>query len=94
VNPCAFEPDFDAPAVNVAYDPTRFEHDPRHRKRGVGASALPRWGFALGVITQSLLNQAGPPELGYFATTSIEAVYECLTHNHALPDAQMRWQSD
>jgi hypothetical protein len=40
VNPCAFEPDLDLPAVNVAYDPTRFEHNPRHRKRGVGTSAF------------------------------------------------------
>jgi hypothetical protein len=59
-----------------------------------GGLAFSQWGFALGVITQSLLNQAGPPELGYFTTTSIEAVYECLTRNHALPDAQMRCLTD
>jgi hypothetical protein len=38
VNPCAFEPDLNLPAVNVADDPTRFEHNPRHRKRGVETS--------------------------------------------------------
>jgi hypothetical protein len=40
VNPCAFQPDLDLPAVDVAYDPTPFQHNPRHRKRGVGTSAL------------------------------------------------------
>jgi Trypsin-like peptidase domain len=53
-----------------------------------GGLALSEWGFALGVITQSLLTRAGPPELGYFTTTSIEAVYECLSHHHVLPDVQ------
>jgi hypothetical protein len=41
VNPCAFEPDLDCiPVVNVAYDPTRFEHDPRLGMRGVGEPAF------------------------------------------------------
>ncbi len=53
-----------------------------------GGLALSRWGFALGVITQSLLNQVGPAELGYFATTSIEDVYICLSKNRILPAVQ------
>lgn len=53
-----------------------------------GGLAFSRWGFALGVVTQSLLNQEGPAELGYFATTSIEAVYVCLSNNGILPKAQ------
>lgn len=53
-----------------------------------GGLALSEWGFALGVITQSLLTSSGPPELGYFTITSIEAVYECLNQNGILPEAQ------
>jgi hypothetical protein len=41
VNSRAFEPDLDCVSfVNVADDPTRFEHDPRHGMRGVGSAAL------------------------------------------------------
>lgn len=53
-----------------------------------GGVALSRWGFALGVVTQSLLNQVGPAELGYFAATSIEVVWECLAQSKMLPEAQ------
>jgi hypothetical protein len=53
-----------------------------------GGLAFSRWGFALGVITQSLLSNPGPPELGYFTTTSVEAVFECLARNHVLPEVQ------
>jgi hypothetical protein len=41
VNPRALVPDLDCvPVVNVAYDPTRFEHDPCLSLRGVRSSAL------------------------------------------------------
>jgi hypothetical protein len=41
VNRRAFEPHLDCvPSVNVAYDPTRFKHDPSHGMRGVGKSAF------------------------------------------------------
>jgi Trypsin-like peptidase domain len=53
-----------------------------------GGLAFSRWGFALGMITQSLLNREGPLELGYFTTTSIEAVYKCLYDNGVLPTVQ------
>lgn len=53
-----------------------------------GGLAFSEWGFALGVVTQSLLSNQGPPELGFFTTTSIEAVYECLARNACLPDCQ------
>lgn len=53
-----------------------------------GGLALSEWGFALGVITQSLLTTTGPPELGYFAVASVSVVYECLAQNGVLPEAQ------
>jgi hypothetical protein len=53
-----------------------------------GGLAFSRWGFALGVITQSLLEKDTVPELGYFSTTSIEAVFECLVQHGALPEGQ------
>jgi len=41
VNRCAFEPDVDCrPLVNIAADPTRFEHDPHHGMRGVRSAAF------------------------------------------------------
>ncbi|MDK2748717.1 MAG: serine protease [Brevundimonas sp.] len=53
-----------------------------------GGLAFSEWGFALGVITQSLISGGGPPETGYFTATSIEAVYVCLQANGLLPKAQ------
>lgn len=53
-----------------------------------GGLALSEWGYALGVITQSLLTGPGPAELGYFTATSIEAVYACLDANGVLPARQ------
>lgn len=53
-----------------------------------GGFAVSEWGFALGVITQSLLNGSGPPETGFFTATSIEAVYHCLHENKILPEVQ------
>ncbi|HEY4311098.1 MAG TPA: serine protease [Pirellulales bacterium] len=53
-----------------------------------GGVAISEYGFALGVITQSLLGDNLPAELGYFATTSIEAIYECLDHHQILPKFQ------
>jgi len=59
-----------------------------------GGVAISRWGFALGVITQSLLNQVGPTELGYFAATSIEVVWDCLKAANMLPDVQKQGWDD
>ena len=53
-----------------------------------GGVALSHWGFALGVVTQSLLNQVGPPELGYFAATSVEVVWQTLALSGTLPEVQ------
>jgi hypothetical protein len=53
-----------------------------------GGLAFSEYGFALGVITQSLTQNNAAAELGFFATTSIEAVYVCLQKSGILPECQ------
>jgi hypothetical protein len=53
-----------------------------------GGLAFSEYGFALGVITQSLTLNKAAAEYGFFATTSIEALYACLSENGILPDCQ------
>ena len=64
-------------------------------------SAMPRGGFsggvvlttgqggvALGVITQSLVMNSQPEQLGFMAVLSVEPIYECLATHRLLPKAQ------
>ncbi|SFS24135.1 serine protease [Pseudomonas sp. NFACC42-2] len=62
-------------------------------------SAMPRGGFsggvvitsdgiALGVITQSLVMNSLPEQLGYMAVLSVEPIYSCLAQHKLLPAAQ------
>jgi hypothetical protein len=53
-----------------------------------GGVAFSEYGFALGVITQSLTQDHAAAELGFFATTSIEAIYVCLQECGLLPTCQ------
>jgi hypothetical protein len=53
-----------------------------------GGVAISEFGFALGIITQSLLSDDKPPELGFFAATSIQCIYECLDEHKILPRCQ------
>lgn len=53
-----------------------------------GGAAISEFGFALGMITQSLLNDDKATELGFFAATSIECIYECLDQHKILPVCQ------
>ena len=53
-----------------------------------GGVAISEYGFALGAITQSLLSDDRPPELGFFAAASIQYIYECLDHHKILPSGQ------
>jgi Trypsin-like peptidase domain len=53
-----------------------------------GGLAFSEYGFALGVITQSLVKNNSAEELGFFATTSIEAIYVCLQAGGMLPKCQ------
>jgi S1-C subfamily serine protease len=62
-------------------------------------SAMPRGGFSggpavledgdvLGVITEALLRDDSPPELGFFAVMTVEPIYDCLRQNNILPPGQ------
>jgi hypothetical protein len=53
-----------------------------------GGLAFSEYGFALGVITQSLVRDHQVAEHGFFATTSIEAIYVCLDAAGILPACQ------
>ena len=62
-------------------------------------SAMPRGGFSgglvyseygilLGMVTQSLLNDGAPEQLGFFTAISVEPMYVCLADNKLLPECQ------
>jgi hypothetical protein len=53
-----------------------------------GGLAFSTYGYCLGVITQSLTRNHDAAELGFFTTTSIEAVYVCLQESGLLPECQ------
>jgi hypothetical protein len=53
-----------------------------------GGLAFSECGFALGVIIQSLTQNNAAAELGFFAATSIEAIYVCLQESGLLPACQ------
>jgi hypothetical protein len=53
-----------------------------------GGVAISEFGFALGTITQSLFSDDQLPELGFFAATSVECIYQCLDHHRILPACQ------
>jgi len=50
-----------------------------------GGVALLNDGSALGVITESLVSNNQPAELGYFSVLTIEPILSCLAHNKAMP---------
>ncbi|MFK4308441.1 hypothetical protein ABH957_003117 [Bacillus sp. RC242] len=50
-----------------------------------GGVALLNDGSALGVITESLVSNDKPAELGYFSVLTIEPILSCLAHNKAMP---------
>jgi len=53
-----------------------------------GGLALSEFGFVIGTVSQSLLTNDSAPELGFFATTSVECIYDCLRQNNILPECQ------
>ncbi|MZR30233.1 trypsin-like peptidase domain-containing protein [Sneathiella litorea] len=58
-----------------------------------GGLAIHEFDFALGVITQSLIQGGQPAELGFLSVLSVEPIYECLAQNKLLPDCQKeRWE--
>jgi hypothetical protein len=53
-----------------------------------GSLAITDFEAALGVTTESLVMDAQPSQLGYFAVLSVEPVLVCLDHHGALPAEQ------
>ena len=68
--------------------PVRFLLSAMPRGGFSGGVAISEFGFALGIITESLLSDHKPPELGFFAVTSIECIYDCLDAHKMLPRCQ------
>lgn len=57
-----------------------------------GGVVLSEWGFALGVVTSSLLKNGAPEELGYLTVLTVEPILECLAANGLLPRAlALQW---
>lgn len=52
-----------------------------------GGLVLTESGFALGVITKSLIMNSQPEQLGYMAVLSVEPIYVCLAENKLMPQS-------
>lgn len=50
-----------------------------------GGVVMSEWNFALGLITQSLVKNNLPEELGYLTVLSVEPIYQCLADNDLMP---------
>jgi len=50
-----------------------------------GGVVLSEWNFALGLVTQSLVKNSLPEELGYLTVLTIEPIYQCLADNDFMP---------
>lgn len=50
-----------------------------------GGVVLTEWGFALGVITSSLLKNGVPEELGYLTVLAVEPIIQCLADHEMMP---------
>lgn len=55
-----------------------------------GGVAIHEEGFALGLVTSSMVKQGDPAELGFFAVLSIEAIVACLSENDLMPHVQIK----
>ncbi|WP_244373648.1 hypothetical protein [Streptomyces griseorubiginosus] len=53
-----------------------------------GGVAFSEYGFALGMVTRSLLAGEDSVESGYMAVLAVEPIYECLAWYRMLPDCQ------
>ena len=64
-----------------------------------GGVAFHEYGFALGLVTRSLLANEGASESGYMSVLTVEPIYECLSQHKLLPDCQAEiwdgfWNTD
>lgn len=46
-------------------------------------------GYLLGLVTNSLMHNGQPAELGFFAVVSVEPIFDCLCEHRLLPRAQV-----
>jgi hypothetical protein len=53
-----------------------------------GGLVISEYGFALGVVSQSLISDHSSTELGFFSVMSGEDVFVCLAHHKILPEIQ------
>ncbi len=53
-----------------------------------GGVALSEYGFALGVVTSSLVRNSVEAELGYLSVLTVEPILNCLAAHKLLPDIQ------
>lgn len=54
-----------------------------------GGPCMTEWDFALGVITESLLHNNMPTELGYHSVLTVEPIYHLLEEHNILPKEQV-----
>lgn len=59
-----------------------------------GGVAIHETGYALGVVTASLVSDGAPEQLGFLAVLSIEAIMKCLEENDLLPEVQRQHQAE
>jgi hypothetical protein len=59
-----------------------------------GGIVLSEYGYALGVVTNSLGSDMKPAELGYMAAVGVEPIYNCLAQHKMLPDCQAEGWDD
>jgi len=52
-----------------------------------GGPAISEFGFALGIVIESLVKNSEPTELGYFSIINIEPILVCLGHHKIMPEA-------
>jgi hypothetical protein len=54
-----------------------------------GGPCLVEWGFALGLVTESLMRRGDLPlELGYMAVLTVEPIFTCLQYHKLVPKEQ------
>jgi hypothetical protein len=56
-----------------------------------GGLVLSEFGHALGVVTESLVNNHAPSELGFMTVLSVEPIFECLARHFQLDEEVGGW---
>lgn len=59
-----------------------------------GGLVLSEYGHALGVVTESLIRDEAPPEVGFMSVLSVEAIYSCLAEFFTLEISEFWAYSD